>query len=440
MRTSQVLTWVGRFRTLSGARNRNFEVSEAAAAESAPTEALAENSVRGLSIVAVESGSRKHILITFGRSFLTLNLARLLAAAGHQVSVADSVPVAVSRYSKAVTVFHRVSPPKYRPQEYCREIAAIVDAESIDMVIPIHEETDILSMMAGLFPLSCDLFLSDFETEDMLHNKLSFQQALADWGIPTLKFARIARPDDVAALDFDTPFAVKQAYSRGSQEVYKANPGDRLEQLTFDPANPWIAQEWLEGERYCTYSVCRDGEVFAHATYPVRYAIGGSSCLTFEQVDHPGIVEWVRDVVKRTGFTGHLGFDFIDHPERGLYTIECNPRGTSGIMMFTPENRVDRAFFGENDALITPPLNRVRMIGIGMALYGWRRDSLPDNSFRKFLAEFRRADDVIAEKGDMGPAAMLLPAYGNILRNCVKYRVGIQGGFMHDHEWDGHQI
>ncbi|MCK0439304.1 ATP-grasp domain-containing protein [Gordonia alkaliphila] len=388
----------------------------------------------------MDQGKRKHILITFGRSFLTLNLARLLAAAGHRVSTADSVPIAVSRFSTAVTGFHRVSPPKYKPQEYCRQIAAIVESEGIDMVIPIHEETDILAMMAGLFPPSCELFLSDFALEDALHNKLKFQELLVEMGVETLKFASITGPDDIAALDFNTPFAVKQAYSRGSQNVIKAYPGDRLEQLTFDPTNPWIAQEWLEGDRYCTYSICRDGEVYAHATYPVRYAIGGSSCLTFEQVPHAGIEEWVRDVIKRSGFTGHIGFDFIDHPERGLVTIEANPRATSGIMMFTPEDHVDRAFFGENDEVIEPPTGRVRMIGIGMALYGWRKDSLPGNNFRQFFRDFRAADDVIAEKGDMGPAVMLVPAYSNILRHSLRYRVGLAGGFMHDHEWDGHQI
>jgi hypothetical protein len=385
----------------------------------------------------VDDGNSKHILITFGRSFLTLNLARLLAAAGHRVSIADTVRIPVSRYSKAVSGVHRVSPPKYQPQEYCREIAAIVEAEGIDMVIPIHEETDILAMMAGLFPPSCDLFLSDFAIEDMLHNKLKFQQALVDMGVPTLKFAEIAGPEDIAKLDFDTPFAVKQSYSRGSQQIYKVSPGDPLTQLTFDPTNPWIAQEWLDGDRYCTYSICRDGEMYAHATYPVRFAIDGKSCLTFEQVDHPGIVDWVRNVVRRTGFTGHIGFDFIDHPERGLYTIEANPRATSGIMMFTPADRVDRAFFGENTELITPPLGRTRMIGVGMALYGWRKNALPDNSFGKFFREFRSASDVIVEKGDMGPAWMLVPAYANILRHSLRYGVGLAGGFMHDHEWDG---
>ncbi|WP_026917599.1 carboxylate--amine ligase [Gordonia shandongensis] len=386
------------------------------------------------------SGAQKHVLITFGRSFLTLNLARLLAAAGHRVSTCDSMGITVSRFSNAVSAFHRVSSPKFEPLQYCRDVADIVEREGIDMVIPIHEETDILSMMRGLFPESCDLFLSPFEIEDMLHNKFSFQVCLDERGFQTLKYAKVASPDDAAALDFTTPFAVKRTYSRGSQKVYKAYPGDDLGYLEFDPDNPWIAQEWLEGDRYCTYSVCREGEVFAHATYPVSYAIDGSSCLTFEQVDHQPILDWVQRFAKSVNFTGHMGLDFIDHPERGLYTIECNPRGTSGIMMFTREDRVDRAFFGENTEIIHPPMGRVRMIGIGMALYGWRKKSLPGNSFRRFWKDFRAASDVIYDPLDRKPAAMLIPAYGGILAQGVKYRVGLAEAFMHDHEWDGHKI
>ncbi|MEJ9078514.1 ATP-grasp domain-containing protein [Gordonia malaquae] len=386
------------------------------------------------------SGTSRHVLITFARSFLTLNLARLMAAAGHRVTVVDSLAVGVSRYSNAVSGFHKVPPPKFAPQEYCRELASIVEREKVDIVIPIHEETDILAMMAGLFPDTVELFLSPFEVEDMLHNKLSYQRALTERGFETLKFMELSSPEDVEKLDFTTPFAIKQAYSRGSQTIYKAHPGDDLSYLEFDPTNPWIAQEWLEGDRYCTYSVCRDGEVFAHATYPVDYAIDGKSCLTFEHVDHEGILEWTRKLAKSVNFTGHMGLDFIDHPERGLYTIECNPRGTSGIMMFTREQRVDRAFFGENTELITPPLGRSTMIGAGMLLFGWKKNAYPNNTFKKFRAKMRESKDVIIDPLDPKPAAMMPLAYAGIMRQARKYGVGIDGGFMHDHEWDGRPV
>lgn len=35
---------------------------------------------------------RKTVLITFGRSYLSLHLARLMGAAGHDVLITDSVP------------------------------------------------------------------------------------------------------------------------------------------------------------------------------------------------------------------------------------------------------------------------------------------------------------------------------------------------------------
>lgn len=384
--------------------------------------------------------SGKHVLITFGRSFLTLNLARLIASAGHRVTIVDSVRVAVTRASNAVTGFHLVPPPKFAPQEYCRALARIVAEESVDLVIPIHEETDILSMMRGLFPPECELFLSDFELENRLHNKYDFQVMLAEHGIATLPFAELRGPADVARLDFTGPFAVKRCYSRGSQKVHKVYPGDPMSWLTFDSNNPWIAQGWLDGDRYCTYSVVRDGRIFAHATYPVDYAIGGSSCLSFVSARHEPILKWVTDFLAGTGFTGHVGFDFIDHPDKGLFCIECNPRGTSGIMMFRPHNRLDRAFFGENAELITPDDDVRRMIKIGMALFGWKADARQGRSLRQYFADLRGFDDVIVDPEDRAPGFVLPAAYLGIVGSSVKYRVGLAEGFMHDHEWDGHVI
>lgn len=80
------------------------------------------------------------------------------------------------------------------------------------------------------------------------------------------------------------------------------------------------------------------------------------------------------------------------------------------------------------------------MIGLGMLLYGWRKDSRGDRSLREFVRDFRGARDVIGSPGDNRPAVLLPVAYLGILRSCLKYRVGLAEGFMHDHEWDGLRI
>ena len=75
----------------------------------------------------------------------------------------------------------------------------------------------------------------------------------------------------------------------------------------------------MEGKRYCTYSVCRDGKVNAHATYPVSYAIGGSSCLSFSSIEHQPILDWITEFVAAQRFTGQAGFDFIEGADGSLY-------------------------------------------------------------------------------------------------------------------------
>lgn len=388
----------------------------------------------------VMTPDRKHVLITFGRSFLALNLARLMAAAGHRVTVVDSIPVTLSRLSNASDRFYKVPAPKFEPVEYCRAVAKICAEDGVDIVIPLHEETAILAMLADIFPPTTELFTSDFGTIDSLHNKFEFQQLLTKNGIEALPYAKFENAADVAAASFTSPFALKRVYSRGSQKVHKVFPGEDLSWLEFEAGNPWFAQGWAEGDNYCTYSVCRDGKVYAHATYPVGYAIDGSSCLRFQSVEHQPILDWITDLVARLNYTGQIGFDFVDSPEHGLVCIEANPRSTSGIMMFDADAGVDRAFFGANESLITPHSDVDRMIGVGMMLYGWRRKSLDGKSIRQFVKDFRHSDDVIADREDLVPTVLLPVAYAGILRSCVKYRVSLAEGFMHDHEWDGLQI
>ncbi|WP_353507221.1 ATP-grasp domain-containing protein [Gordonia sp. ABSL1-1] len=364
-----------------------------------------------------------------------------MAAAGHRVTLVDSIPIGVGRISRSSSAFHLVPPPKFEPRAYCEELARIVAAEKVDLVIPIHEETDIIAMMADHFPPDCALFLSDFELENRLHHKYEFQRLLTERGIPTRKYAQVTGPEEVAALDFTGTFALKKCYSRGSQKVHKVRPGDSLSWLDFEPDNPWIAQEWATGTNYCTYSVVHEGRIRAHTAYPVDYAIDGSSCLNFTPVQHERIFEWIRDFVADINFTGQIGFDFIED-EHGLFCIEANPRATSGIMLFGADDGIDRAFFDapEPAGIIEPGADVHRMIGLGMLLYGWRRKSRRGRSMRQFIRDFRRSDDVIGCRGDQLPLVLLPVAYGGILRSCLRYKVGLAEGFMHDHEWDGHRI
>ena len=385
--------------------------------------------------------SRKTVLITFGRSFLTLHLARLMHAAGHHVLVADSVPLPITRFSSAVKKTFHTPRPRYEPVQWTKALARIAREEGVELVVPIHEGTEILAntlrRYPELFPDGCELFFSDFDLEARLENKYEFQAALKKIGMPTLDFALVRSQSDLEALAFDTAFALKPVYSRGSQDVHKVRPGQTPPGLRFDESNPWIAQEWAEGTNYCSYSVCHSGELKAHAVYPVRYAIDGTSCLTFESIEHEAITAWVRDCVKAFNFTGQIGVDFVEVPGRGLFTVECNPRATSGVLLFDPQTGVDEAFFGVNDEVVVPEPGASKVLGPGMLMYGWRKSSRGDKTLRQFLRDYRRSDGVIFSRHDPGPGLALPLAMGNILVEAARYRVNVPDAFMHDHEWDG---
>ncbi len=231
-------------------------------------------------------------------------------AAGHRVLISDSAPFPITKFAKGVKKTFRTPRPRYEPVEWTQAIARIAREEGVDLIVPIHEGTEILANTVkrypDLFPDGSKLLFSDFDLEARLENKYEFQAALKTRGIP-----------------------------------------------------------------------------------------------------------------------------------RGLFTVECNPRATSGILVFDPETRVDRAFFGVNDEVIMPAPGASKMLGPGMLMYGWRKSARKDNTFRGFLRDYSRTDGVIFDRRDPRPSLALPLAMGNILAEAARYRVNIPEAFMHDHEWDG---
>ncbi len=381
----------------------------------------------------------KKILITYGRSFLALELARQLHAAGHTVYVADSIRFHVARFSNAISKSYKVPSPRYHPEAYLEKLIAIVKQEKIDFLLPIYEETSLLSQAHDRIPEFCQLFCPPFELFDDLHHKWRFQCKLKELGIETLRAALVQSPHEISQLDFTTPFALKPCYSRASQKVKKVYPQQAVDNLSIEPYNPWIAQEWMEGDKFCTYTICHEGKIYAHSTYPVNYAIDGNSCLIFESITHPGIYAWIEHFVKSINYTGQIAFDFIESAQKKLYAIECNPRATSGLLLFnfSPETRLDRALFKKNASPLLPEPHARQQIATGMLLYGWKKSAIPNNNIFRFLKNFCSTKDVILRSTDLKPFLFQPLIFASIWKNSRKQKLSIPDYFTHDHDWNG---
>jgi len=81
----------------------------------------------------------KRILITGGRAFFALELARLFARQGHEVYLADSVQFPVARFSNSITGFISLPEPRFKPREYVSALSNVIVEKDIDVCIPTVE-------------------------------------------------------------------------------------------------------------------------------------------------------------------------------------------------------------------------------------------------------------------------------------------------------------
>lgn len=384
--------------------------------------------------------TKKNILITFARSFLSLEIARHWDEAGHRVFVVDSINQHISKHSHAVIKSFQLPSPRFDSADYIDGLIAIVKKEKIDILIPVYEEISFISKALHLFPKSCQIFSPSFDLYNALQNKWLFQEKLRSLGFDTLKSLLLKSNEDLKHHGFSVPFAIKPCYSRASQKIKKVFPHQT--DLTLDMAshNPWIAQEWAVGKKFCTYSICHKGKIYAHGVYPVDYAIDGNSCLTFQSIEHAPILKWVSDFVEKVNFTGQIAFDFIETENNQLFAIECNPRATSGLLLFNGADRLDRAFLGMDQPMMTPTLGRRRQIAIGMLLYGWRKEAKPNNSLKTFLKDFLTTQDAIFKIKDPKPFLLKPFVFASLWLQSRKLGLSLPHYFTYDHDWNGEYL
>ncbi len=378
----------------------------------------------------------KNILITSGRSPITLDMARKFSAAGHKVFVTETSRFHLCTFSNSVEKTFVVPSPRFKPISFIEALLDIVESEKIDFLIPNWEEILNISLNLERFPKSCEIFCSSFELIHTLHNKSLFIERLKSLGLKTPKTVLVRNQEDLESLSFGTPYVLKPCYSRASQKIRKISPPQLPLDLDFEPHNPWVAQEWLEGEKFCTYTICHKGEINAHGIYPVEYAIDGNSCVTFKSIEHEGIYRWISFFVKSQNFTGQVGFDFIVTKDGSIYAIECNPRSTSGAHLFAKEDHIDKAFLNTTKEPIFPPLGQSKQLAAGMLMYGWKTLP-PKTSGFSYLWKLITSKDVIFELKDLAPF-LSQPFLGiKYMLASKKSQNTMHSTFYGDLDWNG---
>lgn len=161
--------------------------------------------------------------------------------------------------------------------------------------------------------------------------------------------------------------ALKPVYGRAAKNVYHLKPNAPLpDKVDVGPENEYVAQEWITGNRYCSYSVLRDGRIFAFSVYPVLDTIDGASCVYFQSIEHAGIRAYVERIADALpGVNGQIAFDFIE-TDNQLVAIECNPRAMSGIHLWSGAPDLAYSFTWSSPAVAGPGARRQLIPGMLM--------------------------------------------------------------------------
>ncbi|WP_220208513.1 hypothetical protein [Reticulibacter mediterranei] len=385
---------------------------------------------------------RQNVLLTGGRAFVTLELARHLARHGHRIIVAESMPVHLCRYSRCVANHYRVPAPNVEGDAFIDALIAIVQREKIDVLIPTCEEVFFVAQGLERLRPYCRVLCAPFEQLARLHSKWEFIQSAACYGLLVPQTYLFTSNADLHQFlqEHGESFVLKPVFSRfASKVVFADTVADQIEQLPITQEYPWVAQQRIDGEAFCSYSIVSDGKLLAHAVYPVYYRAGLGSCIHFAPVEHVAIDDWITRFLQYERFSGQIAFDLIVTPDGKVYPIECNPRATSGLHLFRQGQPLHRALLAPDEPveqMLRPLLTNRAMIAIAMLVYG-----LPSlrswAEARAWLRAFLHACDVVFDWSDPLPFLLQPLLFWYNWNESRKRGISILEFATYDIEWNG---
>ncbi len=381
----------------------------------------------------------KNVIVTGGRSPVTLDLVRLFAKNKNNVYIVESFKDNISGASKYIKKNIILPSPALETEDFIQNLIDTIIEYKIDLVVPTCEEVFYLAKYKSRIEKHCKLFTPSWEVLEELHSKYKFIELLNKLDIPAPKSERLFTIESVkTAINSTEKFVLKPEYSRfASFVIINDRKPEKINNVNISENYPWVFQEYIKGQAYCSYSVAQDGKVLAHGVYPSVYCAGQGATIHFESHQSTEILKIVKKIVKKLNYTGQISFDFIKSDTDNIYyPIECNPRATSGIYLFS-EKLIDSFFKVDEDfKLVTPNTDKPKMVALAMLIYG-----LPSlrtkNQLKDFIKDFYKSDDVIFKINDPKPFLSQFKGLAHYLRIAKKNNISLLEASTLDIEWNG---
>ncbi len=377
------------------------------------------------------------VLVTSSRMPYAIEEIRKLGRAGHRAYASDTFRAAPGSHSKYAVEHFVTARPTERPEAFVDDVVAILREHTIHRLMPSFEEALHLARERQRIEALTEPFFPSFEVLHRLHDKVAFVALAEELGLRTPRtfVARTAAELEAATRELGTYFA-RQAFSRaGVQLLTNRGPlagAVELEDCAPTPENPFVVQEFVEGEDVCTFSICHHGRVTGHATYVHPLTLEHSGGIVFDSIVDDEGLEIVRRVVDATGYHGRVSFDFLRTPT-GLVLVECNPRPTAGLTLM-PDAMYDDALMDRHpERTLVAPAGARRLLSLGVLRNMAVDWSEAPRDLEALLSDGR---DIYADPHDFLPMVWQVVAYGRVIGYRIRARRMQRSDLMQGYFWD----
>lgn len=276
------------------------------------------------------------ILITSGRAFVSLELARILK--NHEIYIQEFQQEFICKHSKYVTKYFIIPSAKFHFEDYKKNMMQIIQENKIELVIPTCEDIFYISQFKDeIIDLWVEIWCDDFEKLKSFHSKKEIME-ISEWlwvHIPkTLEFHTKESLKKHIENNKDFKYVVKPKYSRFANFISSnaIKNSISIDDIKIDlENNSYILQEYISGTPICSYSLLNNWDLVSHMSYKALLTYNNGSTTYFETFINKNIENFVIQFAKKYLFHWQISFDFFQKDNGDIYLIECNPRTTSGI-------------------------------------------------------------------------------------------------------------
>lgn len=275
------------------------------------------------------------VIVTNAKNRIAYGIVKSLGEKGIDVFTADFTPLSMS-FSSRFSKGHFLYPSPFKEQKaFIDAIIANINRLGATILIPVFEETFLLSKHKEIVSRYAHMAIPDYEQILMAHNKDRWLCLAQRLNIPVPQTASAVEMKNGNPCTFNFPVLVKPNQGGGAWGIVQADNQQELDGILNQETHvgkPWerfFVQEKIAGSVYCVAMVMNKGELKGHVVYrQLRdYPFSGGQATLRVSVDHPEAVEYLERLLRELKWHGVCQADFLVEEKTGTpYLIDINPR------------------------------------------------------------------------------------------------------------------